>query len=103
MDVFSTELGIRLGFVKTSEFQGVGVRTPKTPLGKPLLQLDVSLNHIISVDILSFDLLKSTLVLSPNLRLCHLSCLFTGYPTKTLYVFLLCPHTCHMLGPSPPT
>jgi hypothetical protein len=31
MDVFSIELGIRLSFVKTSEFQGV-----ETPLGTPL-------------------------------------------------------------------
>ena len=30
MDVFSTELGIRLSFVKTSEFQG-GFEHPKPP------------------------------------------------------------------------
>jgi hypothetical protein len=39
-DVFSTELGIRLSFVKTSEFRGVGVKPPTTPppqaLGTPL-------------------------------------------------------------------
>jgi hypothetical protein len=35
MDVFSTELGIRLSFVKTSEFRGGGW-TPQLPLGTPL-------------------------------------------------------------------
>jgi hypothetical protein len=36
MHVFSTELGIRLSFVKTSEFRGGGVN-PQTPLlGTPL-------------------------------------------------------------------
>jgi hypothetical protein len=35
MDVFSTELGIRLSFVKTSEFRGVGGLNPP-PLGTPL-------------------------------------------------------------------
>jgi hypothetical protein len=36
MDVFSTELGIALTFVKTSEFRGEGVEPPKLPLGTPL-------------------------------------------------------------------
>jgi hypothetical protein len=38
MDVFSTELGIRLCFVKTSEFRGGGVvvETPNPILGTPL-------------------------------------------------------------------
>jgi hypothetical protein len=35
MDVFSTELGNRLRFVKTSEFQG-GVGVFKPPLSMPL-------------------------------------------------------------------
>jgi hypothetical protein len=35
MDVFSTELGIRLGFVKTSEFRG---GEPPAPFGTPLLR-----------------------------------------------------------------
>jgi hypothetical protein len=36
MDVFSTELGIRLSFVKLQNFGG-GVEAPKTtPLGTPL-------------------------------------------------------------------
>jgi hypothetical protein len=36
-DVFSTELGIRLSFVKTSEFRGGAFETPKPPpLGTPL-------------------------------------------------------------------
>jgi hypothetical protein len=36
-DVFSTELGIRLSFVKTSEFRGGGgFEPPKNPLGTPL-------------------------------------------------------------------
>jgi hypothetical protein len=34
-DVFSTEQGIRLSFVKTSEFRG-GFEPPKPPLGTPL-------------------------------------------------------------------
>jgi hypothetical protein len=34
MDVYSTELGIRIRFVKTLEFRGVGVRVLNTP--KPL-------------------------------------------------------------------
>jgi hypothetical protein len=40
MDVFSTELGIRLSFVKTSEFQGglgVGFEHPNPALGTPLI------------------------------------------------------------------
>jgi hypothetical protein len=37
MDVFSTELGIRLSFVKTSEFRGgVNPAPQTTPLGTPL-------------------------------------------------------------------
>jgi hypothetical protein len=32
MDAFSTELGIRLSFVKTSEFPGGGGVNPQTPL-----------------------------------------------------------------------
>jgi hypothetical protein len=36
MDVFSTELVIRLSFAKTSEFLGGGVFEPPTPLGTPL-------------------------------------------------------------------
>jgi hypothetical protein len=37
MDVFSTEQGIRLSFVKTSEFRGGGGWTAQTlPLGTPL-------------------------------------------------------------------
>jgi hypothetical protein len=31
MNVYSTELGIRLSFVKTLEFRGVGVEPPKPP------------------------------------------------------------------------
>jgi hypothetical protein len=31
MDVFSTELGIRLSFVKTSEFRGGGFEPPQPP------------------------------------------------------------------------
>jgi hypothetical protein len=36
MDVFSTELGIWLSFVKTSEFWG-GFKSPKPPVSMPLL------------------------------------------------------------------
>jgi hypothetical protein len=36
MDVFSTEQGIRLSFVKTSEFWGGGVIEPLKPRGLPL-------------------------------------------------------------------
>jgi hypothetical protein len=39
MEVFSTELRIRLSFVKTSEFRGGGflkTPTPPPPLGTPL-------------------------------------------------------------------
>jgi hypothetical protein len=36
MDVFSTELGIRISFVKTSEFRGGGVEPTRSPLGTPL-------------------------------------------------------------------
>jgi hypothetical protein len=36
MDVFSTELGIRLSSVKTSEFRGEGGLNPQTPIGTPL-------------------------------------------------------------------
>jgi hypothetical protein len=38
MDGFSTELGIRLNFVKTSEFLG-GFEPPKPALGTPLLKI----------------------------------------------------------------
>jgi hypothetical protein len=38
MDVFSTELGIQLSFVKTSEFQG-RLNPTKKPLGMPLIQI----------------------------------------------------------------
>jgi hypothetical protein len=31
MDIYSTELGIRISYGKTSEFQGVGVWTHQTP------------------------------------------------------------------------
>jgi hypothetical protein len=43
MDVFSTELGIRLNFVKTSEFRGGGGLTPQTSFsfGTPLSTLHV--------------------------------------------------------------
>jgi hypothetical protein len=34
--VFSTELGIRLSFIKTSEFPGGGGLNPPTPFGTPL-------------------------------------------------------------------
>jgi hypothetical protein len=37
MDVFSTELGIRLSFVKIRNFGGGGGWTPQTPLGTPLM------------------------------------------------------------------
>jgi hypothetical protein len=43
MDVFSMELGIRLGLVKTSEFRGVGVwgvNPPPLPPGTPLPPFD---------------------------------------------------------------
>jgi hypothetical protein len=36
MDIFSMELGIRLSFVKTSEFRGGGLNFPNSPLGMPL-------------------------------------------------------------------
>jgi hypothetical protein len=36
MDVYSTELGIRLSFGKTSEYRGGGVWTSKRPFGTPL-------------------------------------------------------------------
>jgi hypothetical protein len=42
MDVFSTELKIRLSLVKTSEFRG-GVETPKPLLGTPMV--DRSMNY----------------------------------------------------------
>jgi hypothetical protein len=38
-DVYSTELGIRLSFVKTLEFRGRGLNT-QTPLGTPLTRSD---------------------------------------------------------------
>jgi hypothetical protein len=50
-DVFSTELGIRLSFAKTSEFRGgVVVEPPQTPpLGTPLplciVELHVTFNN----------------------------------------------------------
>jgi hypothetical protein len=41
-DVFSTELGIRLSFVKTSEFRGGGwFEPPKPPLGTPLRRTEL--------------------------------------------------------------
>jgi hypothetical protein len=43
MDVFSTELGIRLSSVKTSEFRG-GLNPPKPPLGTPLFA-NIRLKH----------------------------------------------------------
>jgi hypothetical protein len=37
MDIFSTELGIQLSFVKTLEFGGRGGLNPQTPLDTPLV------------------------------------------------------------------
>jgi hypothetical protein len=45
-NVFSTELGIRLSFVKTSEFRGGGFEPPKSPLGTPLLRASTSWNPL---------------------------------------------------------
>jgi hypothetical protein len=39
MDVYSTELGIRLSFVKTSEFRGGGGLIPPNPLGTSLVRI----------------------------------------------------------------
>jgi hypothetical protein len=36
MDVFTTEQGVQLGFVKTSKFWGGGFEPPQTPLSMPL-------------------------------------------------------------------
>ena len=45
MDVFSTELGIRLSFVKTSEFRGWSLNPP-TPLFTPLMYTHSPSNRV---------------------------------------------------------
>jgi hypothetical protein len=52
MDVFSTELGIRLSVVKTLEFRGAGAFEP--PLGTPLFAtalMYVKFNYMFHVSI----------------------------------------------------
>jgi hypothetical protein len=79
------ELGIRLSFVKTSEFREAGVWTPQTPLGTPLGEVLCGFPQFLQKNASMLSKLDFN-----RLYLDHFQFIIHPYPTVSLNMSKIC-------------